>query len=377
MKILFITTRNPYAVRFSGDVMRASRIIKLLRNKYNTDVLFIEKKNYQKGKRNTDIEFKDPNFFYKIYYCLISLFKLEPIQFGLFHSPKLKHYIKQNAGKYDVLFFHHIRSTQYFPKSYKGKTILEMGDLYSQNYLQTQRCLSIFNPLFYCYLIESFLIKGIEEKSFNLFKNIILFSKKEIELINKSYRKKIVYIPESVNKIKNLYKFSKNNYKILFIGNLRYLPNKLACIEFAKKILPKISLKFPEIEFHIIGDISKLSRYYFYLNSKVKILGQKKNLEKYIKDTICGLANLKIASGVQGKVLTYMSLGFPTICSKKVATNFDLATLKYKNKNELISQISALKRIKYKSELYSRKSQNFIKNFLWKKISLKLINNSI
>ena len=345
MKILFITTRNPYAVRFSGDVMRASRIIKLLRNKYNTDVLFIGKKNYQKGKRNTDIEFNDPNFFYKIYYCLISLFKLEPIQFGLFHSPKLKHYIKQNAGKYDVLFFHHIRSTQYFPKSYKGKTILEMGDLYSQNYLQTQRCLSIFNPLFYCYLIESFLIKGIEEKSFNLFKNIILFSKKEIELINKSYRKKIVYIPES-----------------------------------AKKILPKISLKFPEIEFHIIGDISKLSRYYFYLNSKVKILGQKKNLEKYIKDTICGLANLKIASGVQGKVLTYMSLGFPTICSKKVATNFDLATLKYKNKNELISQISDLKRIKYKSELYSRKSQNFIKNFLWKKISLeylKLINNSI
>ena len=380
MKILFITTRNPYAVRFSGDVMRASRIIKLLRNKYNTDVLFLGKKNSLKEKKNTDIEFQSPNFFFKIYHCLISFFKFEPIQFGLFHSPKLKHYIKKNAHKYDILFFHHIRSVQYIPKNYKGKTILEMGDLYSRNYLQTCKYLSIFNPLFYCYLIESLLIKKIEDRSFNLFKNIILFSKKEIELVNKSFKKKIIYIPESVNKIKKVYKFSKDNYKILFIGNLKYLPNKLACIDFAEKTLPKISLKFPEIEFHIIGDISKFNKYRLSFNSKVKILGQKKDLDSYIKHAICGLANLEIASGVQGKVLTYMSLGFPSICSKKVSVNFDYATLNYKTENELISQISDLKKIKYKSELYSKKSQNFIKNFLWKKISLEylsLVNNPL
>ena len=39
-KILFITTRNPYSGRFSGDVLRASRVIKLLKGKFHVDVVF-------------------------------------------------------------------------------------------------------------------------------------------------------------------------------------------------------------------------------------------------------------------------------------------------------------------------------------------------
>ena len=38
---------------------------------------------------------------------------------------------------YDCLFFNHIRSAQYLPKNYYGETIIEMGDLYSENYHQT------------------------------------------------------------------------------------------------------------------------------------------------------------------------------------------------------------------------------------------------
>ena len=44
-KILFITTRDPFSGRFSGDVMRSSRIIKLLSKNYYIDVLFIGKKD--------------------------------------------------------------------------------------------------------------------------------------------------------------------------------------------------------------------------------------------------------------------------------------------------------------------------------------------
>jgi hypothetical protein len=67
MKILFITTRDPFAERFSGDVMRSSRIIKLLRKKYSVDLLFIGKKEVQNNKRNITLSFKNLNFLYKIY----------------------------------------------------------------------------------------------------------------------------------------------------------------------------------------------------------------------------------------------------------------------------------------------------------------------
>ena len=51
----------------------------------------------------------------------------------------MSNFVKNNAKNYDILFFHHMRSSQYLPKNYTGKTILEMGDLYSDNYSQTYK----------------------------------------------------------------------------------------------------------------------------------------------------------------------------------------------------------------------------------------------
>ena len=42
-----------------------------------------------------------------------------------------------------------------------------MGDLYSENYLQTFRYLNILNPLKYIYFLESLIVKRIEEKIFS------------------------------------------------------------------------------------------------------------------------------------------------------------------------------------------------------------------
>ena len=62
--------------------------------------------------------------------------------------------------------------------------------------------------------------------------------------IDKLFRKKIVQINISIDKIKKKYIFSKKNNKILFIGNLKYLPNILAVKNFIKKYSSKIKKKF-------------------------------------------------------------------------------------------------------------------------------------
>ena len=157
-KILFITTRNPYSGRFSGDVIGSLKIINFLKKKHKVDVVAIAKKNL--NKKNI-IFFKEPNFFLKILYIALSLLKIEPLQFGAFFSKQMKNYINKKAKYYDLLFFYHIRSSQYIPQIYAGKTIIEMGGLYSTNYLQTFYNLNIFNPLKYIYLLESFLIPEI------------------------------------------------------------------------------------------------------------------------------------------------------------------------------------------------------------------------
>ena len=210
----------------------------------------------------------------------------------------------------------------------------------------------------------------LETRIFTKFDRITLFSKNEAAKVKKIYKNKVFQIDESVNNVVNKFSFSKFNNKVLFIGNLNYLPNLLACKDFINNILPKLKKRIPKIKFCIIGSISNLNNF-FLKKPNVEILGTKKNLSKYIKNSFCGLANLQIATGVQGKVLTYMSYGLPVICSKKVAENFGINVLTYSKNSDLIEKIISLKESKTKSNVLSKKSFKYSKSLIWKKINKK------
>ena len=370
-KILFITTRNPYSGKFSGDVIGSLKIIKFLKKKNKVKIVSLGDKDLNNKHLFT---FKTPNFFLKVFYVFFSFLKLEPLQFVFFFSRKMKEHIAQNAKNYNLLFFYHIRSSQYLPNNFKGRSIIEMGDMYSQNYFQTFCTLSIYNPFKYIYLLESFLIKKIEYKIFRNFNKIILFSKDEIKKIPRTFKGKIFNIGLSVEFLKKEFLFLKKNNGILFIGNLRYLPNLLAVRDFIKNIFPQLQKKIPNTKFYIIGDIGKFSKFLLSFQKNVLFLGQRKNIDRYIKSSFCGLANLKIATGVQGKVFTYMSYGLPVVCSEKVSLNFKNNVISYKNNLDFIKKIIHLKKNKKLRNKFSKKSLGFIKKFSEKKISLKYLD---
>ena len=158
---------------------------------------------------------------------------------------------------------------------------------------------------------------------------------------------------------------------------MNYLPNKIACNNFIKNILPKILKIDANIQFHVIGEISKINKFLWEKNNSIKVHGKVKNLKPVLSNSFCGLANLNISSGIQTKLLTYMSYGIPSISSQQVLNNFDAIKSKtlpsYKNENELIKLIFKLKNDKNYSLSISYKSLNLIKKFKWKKV-LKDLN---
>ena len=360
-RALFISTRSPFSKKYSGDVIGSQKVIKTLKRIYSLDIVSLG--NYEDLSKKDVFIFKSPFFLLKIFNVIKSFVNLDPMQYGIFYSGKMKKFINEKADSYDLIFFYHIRSSQYLPKNYKGRKIIEMGDLYSKNYNQTYKLLSIFNPLKYIYFLESFLIKKAEKKVFSNFDKIILFSKNEIKKIDKSFKKKVCQINLSVNKFKDKFKFSKNNNKILFIGNLKYLPNYLAVNDFVKNVMPGIKHRFPLIKLEIIGEVKIYDKFFLSLNKDINCLGPKKKLDRFIKGSICGLANLKIATGIQGKVLTYMSYGLPVICSKKVALNFKGSVLSYKSNREFINKLGMLKNNFNISEKLRKNSKKLVNSF--------------
>ena len=84
MKNIIYNNSRSLLCRYSGDVIRSLKILKLL--KKHSLTLICLKNDIKKLKEKNFIYFKNPNFF-KIF-CLFSLLKLEPIHFGLFFLKK-------------------------------------------------------------------------------------------------------------------------------------------------------------------------------------------------------------------------------------------------------------------------------------------------
>ena len=373
-KILFVTSRNPFTKEYSGDGLRSSKIIKFLNKKNKLDVVYSnnqQQKKFLKSKNINQIVFKN-QILKRIYNIFLSLINLKPLQLGFFYCSGVKNYIKNNHHKYDVIIFHLIRTAQYLPIDFQGKKILEMTDLMSENYRQTINNLSIFNPVFYIYFLERCLIAKYENYCMKKFDKIVLASKKDCTNKNKKFYKKVVEVPNGTGakKIKKIYKYSINNYKIIFTGNINYLPNKIACYDFVRNILPSINKIFPYVEFHIIGKINFINRIYLKSFKNVKVLGPIENLSKFVNKAICGVSNLRISTGAPTKILTYMSMGLPVLCNRnsiKNYSNIKKEVICCKNNKSFSNFIIELKKNKKTSISLASNGFKKAKKYTWEK----------
>mgnify|MGYP001234354957 FL=1 len=214
-RILIVSTKGISSHSYDGAQKRIFDIAKFLSKKNNIDFACIEDENINTKKDlkfiNNIKVFKN-NFFLRILYSLISIFKMEPMQKGYFFSKKMLNFISDNKDNYDVIIFHLIRSAQYLPEDFHGKTILEMTDLGSENYNQIIKQMSIFNPFYFLYLLEKFLLRAYEKKICNNFDKVVFISKNELPIVKDFIEKdKIVKIGSSVKPNKKIYRYKKNN----------------------------------------------------------------------------------------------------------------------------------------------------------------------
>ena len=366
-KILFISTRYPFPI-FGGDKLRLFSILKFLSKKNQVDLVCLGKRDEVPKKitfcRSTKVFHL--GILPRIINTIFSFIKLEPLQNGFCLSNEMKNYIDNVEDKYDTIICHLLRSSQYLPDKFKGKKILEMTDLPSLNYQQLINQLSIINPVKYIYTIERFLVYRYEKRISKKFNNIIFISNKDAQEGKKKISlRKISVIESSDSFVSKVFKYKKNNNKIIFIGNINYIPNKLACYYFAKNILKKINLKYPKIKFHVIGDIGYFDKIFLGKYKNVVIHGKINNLRHIVKNSICGLCNVKISTGFQYKTLTYMSFGIPVILSANAFINTKFKKNKeilvFRNDEELIKNIYYLKNNKTKANQLSNNSQKIIK----------------
>lgn len=102
---------------------------------------------------------------------------------------------------------------------------------------------------------------------------------------------------------------------LVFSGAMDYWPNVEAVVWFAESVLPRIRQERPDARFYIVGsrpapEVRELERH-----TGVEVVGRVDDMRPWVGHAAVSVAPLRIARGVQNKVLEAMALARPVVAS--------------------------------------------------------------
>lgn len=324
MKICILTPRYPFPEN-GGDVLRINNIARYLKSKGHELVLvsFCE--------RDLSVELKEAHNLYdhiytisrnriaSFFYSTLYLLQGKPIQCGYYHSSGYKSLLKRVVEKYspDLFISHLLRMTPYLESiGVSEKSIIEMTDALSKTYgLSSNANGSIVKRAIYS--IEKKGIKNYERHVIDKFPKVVLVSPEDVDLLTTPQTRSLYLHSNGVEICKNIKEgYDKN--KICFIGNMRTLQNQDAVLFFVNEVFPKILKTNPQAKFYIVG-AEPPHRIKSLANENVIVTGFVDDLTATISDSSVAVASVRIAAGIQNKVLVAMGHKIPVVLTSLIS----------------------------------------------------------
>ena len=109
--------------------------------------------------------------------------------------------------------------------------------------------------------------------------------------------------------------YEKNVRAIVFSGAMDYWPNVDAACWFRREVLPAIVSAAPDVRFYIVGMNPAPAVRALAEEGRVVVTGRIADIRPYLAHAAIVVAPLRVARGVQNKVLEAMAMGRPVIAS--------------------------------------------------------------
>ncbi len=110
---------------------------------------------------------------------------------------------------------------------------------------------------------------------------------------------------------------------IVFTGQMDYRPNIEGVTWFAETILPHVRVRHPEAQFMIVGRKPDAAVQALAKIPGVTVIGEVPDVRPWLAAAAVVVAPLKLARGVQNKVLEAMAMARPVVASTAAATGID------------------------------------------------------
>lgn len=318
-KILVLTPRFPYPV-IGGDRLRIFELCKELAKSYSlTLVSLCETKDEMTLNIPDDGVFSDIHRVYLPKYrsyinCALALPSKTPLQVAYYKSREFANVVNRLSNDHDLILPHLIRMADY-AKDLPNKKVLEMTDAISMNYSRVCETKNNAGLKGFIYKLEKERLNHYEKKTAEKFDCNVLVSKFDKDFLftpkTDVYDKTLV-CSNGVDLSKLTYEFSRNKKEIVFIGNMFSAQNFDAAMWFAKECLPLLR-KNGDFTFKVIGRIKPEDEVKLNRHEGVIVTGAVDCIISHARGAIAGICSVRLAAGVQNKILEYMALGLPTI----------------------------------------------------------------
>jgi glycosyltransferase involved in cell wall biosynthesis len=100
---------------------------------------------------------------------------------------------------------------------------------------------------------------------------------------------------------------------IVFTGVMDYLPNVDGCVWFVAEVFPRLRERFGDVRFTIIGADPNAQVLALAREPGVTVTGFVDDTRDWLRRGVLSVAPLRIARGIQNKVLEAMAMGHPVV----------------------------------------------------------------
>jgi polysaccharide biosynthesis protein PslH len=139
--------------------------------------------------------------------------------------------------------------------------------------------------------------------------------------------------------------FAAGELPVVFTGAMDYWPNIDAVTWFAREMLPALRRERPEVRFHIVGR-SPTAAVRALASDAVSVSGTVPDVRPYLQHAAVVVAPLRLARGIQNKVLEAMAMGRPVVaareCGEAIHATAGTELLLAGEPADYIAQLSAL-----------------------------------
>ena len=249
-----------------------------------------------------------------------ALLRGQPWSLGFFSDPLMRKAVRDKlAGfSFDLIFVFCSSMAAYAREAAGIPKILDFVDsdaLKWGQYSQARR-----PPARWLYKYEARKLSGFEREMIGEFDCSVFVSPAEISGGAHNLNAKIAFIQNGIDL--EFFKPPLTNQSassIAFTGAMDYFPNVDGVRFFAKEIFPKIREAHPEAKFIVIGSrpaagVRKLSS-----TPGITVTGSVKDVRPFLSQCRVAVVPLRIAQGIQNKILEALAVGLPVVSTPLAA----------------------------------------------------------